>query len=237
MMLSFRNSLIYFKKIVKKILGIKNIEPIDYKNSYSQEGEDMILAKIFEGKIDGFYVDVGAHHPKRFSNTYYFYLLGWQGINIDAMPDSMKLFKEIRPNDINLEIGISDSRKKLIYHAFAEPAYNSFCQETSEAYSNIYKFKKAFEKEIQTYSLSEVLEKYLPSEQNIDFLSVDVEGLDYEILLSNNWQKYSPTVVLVEDLQQTSMEQANESKVTIFLKQRNYTLTCKTKYTLIFEKN
>jgi FkbM family methyltransferase len=237
MIVSFKNSINYCKKIVKKSLCIKDFEPIYYKYSYSQEGEDMILAKIFEGKINGFYVDVGAHHPQRFSNTYYFYLLGWQGINIDAMPDSMKLFDEIRPNDINLEIGISASGEKLIYHAFTEPAYNSFCQETNEVYSNTYKFEKAFEKEIQTYSLSEVLDKYLPSNQTIDFISIDVEGLDYEILVSNNWEKYSPTVVLVEDLQQTSMELANESKVASFLKQRNYILSCKTKYTLIFEKN
>lgn len=237
MILSLKKIINYCGKIVKKSLSIKDFEPIYYKYSYSQEGEDMILAKIFEGKINGFYVDVGAHHPQRFSNTYYFYLLGWQGINIDAMPDCMKFFDKIRPNDINLEIGISASGEKLIYHAFTEPAYNSFCQETNEVYSNTYKFEKAFEKEIQTYSLSEVLDKYLPFNQTIDFLSIDVEGLDYEILVSNNWEKYSPAVVLVEDLQQTSIELANESKVALFLKQKDYTLSCKTKYTLIFEKD
>lgn len=197
----------------------------------------MILAKIFEGKINGFYVDVGAHHPQRFSNTYYFYLLGWRGINIDAMPGSMNLFNLLRPNDINLEIGISASCEKLIYHAFNEPAYSSLCQETAEAYSNIYKFEKAFEKEIQTYSLCEVLDKHLPLNQTIDFLSIDVEGLDYEVLISNNWKKYKPTVVLIEDLQQNSIEEANKSKIAAFMKSQNYILSCKTKYTLIFEKN
>ena len=64
--------------------------------SYSQEGEDMILRRLFETRRRGFYVDVGAHHPRRFSNTYYFYRQGWSGINIDAAPGSMKLFDRLR---------------------------------------------------------------------------------------------------------------------------------------------
>jgi len=65
--------------------------------SYSQEGEDMILRRIFEDNETGFYVDVGAHHPARFSNTNYFYKRGWRGLNIDAMPGSMSKFKKYRP--------------------------------------------------------------------------------------------------------------------------------------------
>src|SRR6186713_1276577 len=73
-----------------------------YSISYSQEGEDLILKRFFSEKSGGFYVDVGAHHPKRFSNTYMFYKEGWSGINIDAMPGSMKLFNKVRSKDINL---------------------------------------------------------------------------------------------------------------------------------------
>jgi len=85
--------------------------------SYSQEGEDLILERFFEGMNTGFYVDVGAFHPKRFSNTYIFYKKGWHGINIDARPGSMKLFNFVRPRDINLEIPISNEKKRanLLY--------------------------------------------------------------------------------------------------------------------------
>src|SRR5574341_354761 len=69
--------------------------------SYSQEGKDMILRRIFGNVENGFYVDVGAYHPKRFSNTFYFYKKGWSGINIDAMPGSMKFFTKMRSRDIN----------------------------------------------------------------------------------------------------------------------------------------
>ena len=81
--------------------------------SYSQEGEDIILARIFGKQQNGFYVDVGAHHPYRFSNTYFFYKRGWKGINIDAMPGSMKIFNKYRPRDKNIEAGISDTKKKI----------------------------------------------------------------------------------------------------------------------------
>ena len=59
-----------------------------YQKSYSQEGEDILLSRIFRNQKKGFYVDIGAHHPTRFSNTYYFYKLGWRGINIDAIPQA-----------------------------------------------------------------------------------------------------------------------------------------------------
>ena len=74
--------------------------------SYSQEGEDLLLRRIFEHQKIGFYVDVGAHHPFRFSNTYLLYKRGWRGINIDAMPGSMRLFRKFRPRDTNIECGV-----------------------------------------------------------------------------------------------------------------------------------
>ncbi len=75
-------------------------------DSYSQNGEDRILARIYERQRYGFYVDIGAHHPFRFSNTYLLYKRGWNGINIDAMPKSMELFNKYRNRDINIECGV-----------------------------------------------------------------------------------------------------------------------------------
>ena len=88
---------------------IRRIFISPYKRyALSQEGEDLILARIYEHKPEGFYVDVGALHPVRFSNTYFFYRQGWRGINIGAMPGSMKAFQHQRPRDINVEAAISD---------------------------------------------------------------------------------------------------------------------------------
>jgi len=69
-----------------------------HKKSYSQDGEDVVLASFYENMKNyrGFYVDIGAHHPVRFSNTWMFYKNGWKGINIDPTPGSMKAFNVIR---------------------------------------------------------------------------------------------------------------------------------------------
>ena len=115
------------RKVVRVITDLKNYYLDGYAlKSYSQEGEDMILRRLFENQTKGFYVDVGAHHPIRFSNTYFFYKKGWRGINIDAMPGSMKLFNKIRPRDINIEKAISDKKEVLTYYVFNDPALNGF---------------------------------------------------------------------------------------------------------------
>ena len=81
--------------------------------SYAQEGEDRILMRYFDGRKKGFYLDVGAHHPKLYSNTYLFYNQGWNGINIDAMPGSMEIFNKQRSRDINIEAAISKNTEKI----------------------------------------------------------------------------------------------------------------------------
>ena len=82
------------------------VSPRYARDSYSQEGEDLIMEHFLFCKPTGFYVDVGAHHPKKYSNTYRLYRRGWRGINIDANPGSMVEFRRVRPRDINVEAGV-----------------------------------------------------------------------------------------------------------------------------------
>ena len=206
-----------------------------HRLSFSQDGEDIVIAELFNDKSGGFYVDVGAHHPQRFSNTYYFYLKGWSGINIDAMPGSMKIFDDLRPRDINLEIPISDKSEILTYYEFDEPALNSFSLPLSQERITTTNYKIVAETQLKTQTLAEVLDKHLPPKQTIDFLSIDVEGLDYQVMSSNNWDKYKPKVILVEDLELSSLKNINTSKVCLFLEQIGYVLLAKTMRTLIFK--
>lgn len=200
----------------------------DYSISFSQEGEDLVLNRIFEKQRRGFYVDVGAHHPQRFSNTYFFYLKGWRGINIDAMPGSMKLFKKLRPEDINIEVAISDLSEELTYYMFNDPALNGFSEPVSTTRDRLRSYKIVDRKVIKTQKLSDVLEAYLPEGQTIDFLSIDVEGLDYQVLLSNDWLKYKPTVLLVEELVTSLGALPSQSKTFQFLQEQGYELFAKT---------
>jgi FkbM family methyltransferase len=204
-----------------------------YIKSYSQEGEDLILKRLFEGKKNGVYVDVGAYHPKRFSNTYLFYLKGWNGINIEPRPGSSKLFNKIRPRDINLEFPVSDENSELIYYLFNEPALNGFSKNLSDERDGTKGARVIAEVKLHTRKLGEILDEYLPKNTEIDFLSIDTEGLDYKVLNSNNWGKYKPKIILLEDLD-FNFNEVNKSKAYLFLIERGYELIGKTVYTLFF---
>ena len=235
------------KKIIKKIIPVKyrklfiKMKSIFFDiytiKSYSQEGEDIILRRILgEKKTVGFYVDVGAHHPKRFSNTYHFYKKGWRGINIDAKPGCMEIFRRIRPRDINLEFAISDKRQTLIYYCFNDPALNGFSKTLSLERNKKEEYKIIDEIKIETLTLAEVLDIYLPSDTTIDFLSIDVEGLDFQVLTSNDLSKYKPKVILIEDLD-FSFNDLKNSNIYKFLIDKDYQLLAKTLNTLIFINN
>lgn len=203
--------------------------------SYSQEGEDLFLLRYFNSKENGFYVDVGAHHPKRFSNTYVFYQLGWKGINIDAMPNSMQLFNRVRSRDINLEVGISKEEGELTYHIFNETALNTFSESEAILKNESPNYSIERKVNVQTVPLSKLLETHLPKDQQIDFLSVDVEGLDLEVIESNDWNKYRPHLVLIEDLDREALDKLNNSPVYQKMKTLNYTPIGRTVSTLIFK--
>jgi FkbM family methyltransferase len=156
--------------------------------SYSQEGEDRVLARLLGDTAEpGFYVDIGAFHPMCYSNTCAFYKRGWRGINIDARPGGMELFNRLRPRDVNLELAISDESQTLTYYQFNEPAFNGFCKEHALRWDGVAQYKIVGTTEIGALPLAEVLAKYLPVGQSIDFLNVDVEGLDEKVLRSNDW--------------------------------------------------
>jgi FkbM family methyltransferase len=204
--------------------------------SYSQEGEDRVLARYFGEKDKGFYIDIGAHHPQRFSNTHYFYLRGWRGINVDAMPGCMGIFNKIRPEDINLEVAISNVEQELIYYEFNEPALNGFSKELAEERDGLGNYRVIATHLIRTRRISEILDKYLPEDQKIDFLSVDVEGLDLEVLKSNDWDKYRPKLVLAESLSTPSLDNLSASEICKYMESKRYCLYSKLFYTTIFSR-
>lgn len=209
---------------------------IHYRQFYSQEGEDAVLSRIFEENKNGFYVDVGAHHPKRFSNTYFFYKKGWRGINIDAMPGSMGAFNKDRPLDINLEIPVSDKDEVLTYYIFNEPALNGFSKELSDSRNGLRQYKIIATKELKTRTLASILDEFMLARQAIDFLSIDVEGLDFQVLNSNNWDKYRPEVVLVEALGGVNLVDILACETNLFMETKGYSLFAKTFNTLFFKK-
>ena len=201
---------------------------------YSQNGEDLILNRFLENKEKGFFIDEGAHHPIRFSNTYFFYKKGWSGINIDAIPASMNNFNKIRPKDINIGKGVGIKNNQLTFYQFNESALKTFCKE--EAFSkNKHGYKIIKSNLITVDTLENILDKYMPENTQIDFLNIDAEGKDEEVLISNNWEKYKPNFILIEILREEDIDDTSSS-IKTFLKSKDYILINKIFDTYIFKK-
>lgn len=201
------------KSLQQVLLGYHSYAP-----SFSSAGEDMILRHLIgSDKRDGFYVDIGAYHPTLFSNTYFFYLNGWRGINIEARPGSRKLFEKLRPGDINLEVGISRERGEMTYYMVGEDStMNSFSRDFLEQIGMLAEVKRQIS--VPVLPLAAVLEQYLPEGQSIDFMNVDVEGHDLKVLESNDWERFRPKIVVVEDEQLDS----EKSEIVRLMKGYNY---------------
>ena len=200
--------------------------------SYAQEAEDLLLFNVFKRQREGFYVDVGAHHPIRFSNTHIFYAYGWSGINIDAHPESLALFEQDRPRDTNLEVAISDRAEPLTFYMFDETAVSSF-DETLSKGPRREQYTIHGTRELVPRRLDDVLAEHLPPETKIDFLNIDVEGHDLNVLRSTDWTRFRPTFVLCESLAHSPAEVADDPHYQFMIGQ-SYALYCQTPRTLFF---
>ncbi len=201
--------------------------------SYSQEGEELILSRIFAGRNHGFYVDVGAHHPRRFSNTLRFYRAGWNGINIEPSPVAIAAFRRERKRDINLQVGVAEQPGTLCYHMFDEPALNTFDAALVNWRLANTPYRLIGTRDVAVERLDSLLRKHLPPGQTIDFMSVDVEGLDLQVLRSNDWEVFRPTCVLAEALG-TTLEEVMRSEVFDLMRRNRYRLFSKLYNTVLF---
>lgn len=215
-----------------QLSNLKNSVLNGYKqNYYSQFGEDVVIGRLLNKK-SGFYIDVGAHHPKRYSNTYLLYKRGWRGINIDANPHTISLFNRARPEDSNICAGVGKSGR-LEYYSFSDPAVNTFVVAEANKWMNKNWIEFLGKKTIQIQPLREILSnKALP---HIDVLSIDVEGMDFDALESFCWEKDLPSVVVIESHAFSSDAPHNNSSF-VFLTNKGYKLHSYIGPSLIFTR-
>jgi FkbM family methyltransferase len=216
-------------KIKRVLRGDPDMKP---RECYAQDGEDLILDRLLDGQRTGFYVDVGAHHPRRFSNTFLFYRRGWSGINIDAEPGSMRPFRQHRPRDINIECGVAASAGRLPYFRFNEPALNTFDEREAQL-KNRPPYHLVERVDVAVRRLDDLLTEHLPAGQTIDFLTIDVEGKDREVLESNDWSRFRPRFILAETLR-TDMLQLAACPVVQLLAGQGYKPVAKAYNTTFF---
>lgn len=181
----------------------------------------------------GFYIDIGAHHPFRFSNTAIYHKRGWNGINVDATPGSMVAFNKMRPKDINLECAVSSDARERIFYIYNEPALNGIDCDRSEEFAGT-KFKLLRKISIQTHTLASILQSHIQQLPKPNFLTIDVEGHDLEVLQSNDWNKFRFDWVLCE-IQVGSISDLACNPVYKYISDKGYHLRAFTGRTGIFE--
>jgi len=164
--------------------------------SYAQNGEDIVLRRAFPEPHVGFYVDIGAHHPVDLSVTKHFYDRGWSGVNIDASPKLLAAIAKARPRDINLCVGVSDHTGDLTFYEGDKRSggLSTFQHDEVERHKlDGFQFR---ERVVRVRPLAEIVHQHI--HRPVDFLSVDVEGHEREVLAGADFSSFRPRVVVIE---------------------------------------
>ena len=196
--------------MIKKLINYISIQKRKFKyqkQSYSFNGVDLIVNYIFKNKKEGFYLDIGAQHPISNNNTYILFKRGWKGINIDLDKKNIDLFKIARPDDFNLNYAISDSEKEVDLFFYHE---SSPINTLSKKVSNFQKANVSQVKKIKTTTLDKVLDQ-ISLQHRIDYMNIDVEGYEEQVLKGFNINKFKPYVISIEylDLEMNKLELTN----------------------------
>jgi len=224
--------------IFKKIFLFYNIYIRNYKFLFksSQFGEEKKIFKLFNNNLNGTYVDLGCFHPTRLNNTYQFYKKGWTGLNIDLNPLTIDLFNFARPKDINVCAAISNKRsKKKLYFLGDLDSKNTLDFNHKNWLKNHFNIKeKDFKiKKIKTITLGEILDKNKIF--NIDFLNIDIEGKELEVLKLLDFKKFKIKVICVELFSYNKISSKKSIKLKKILKKNGFKLVDKSEINYIFK--
>jgi FkbM family methyltransferase len=201
------------------VYALKRVVNANASLNYSQTGEDAIIRSLMDESIPGIYVDVGCHDPIRSSNTLSLYLHGWRGVNIDANPKLIDRFKATRLRDVAVCAAISDTEEDVLFHEFDDALVSTLSEDMLPEWQG--KWRKVRERMVRTRTLDSVLQEHLKPGEQIDLLSVDVEGHDLNVLRSIDLDQFRPKLIVVE-MHQLDLEQVTEHPVTRHLAKQGY---------------
>lgn len=181
--------------LIKELASYLNRKIKSKKISYSLTSIDLVVDYIFK-KNNGIYIDVGCNHPVYNNNTYLLNQKGWVGINIDIVKKSIELFNLFRKKDLNINLAISSKKTILEYINFHEKSPINKIK-TSEN-QNLHSSENV--KKIKSDTLDSIIEKSPFKNKKIDFVSIDVEGHEIEVIKGFNLKKYKPSIIVIEYL-------------------------------------
>ena len=201
-------------------------------------GEDLFIKNYYKNKKKGFYVDVGAYHPLEGSNTHLLYKKGWTGLNIDINYYSIKIFNFLRKNDLNIHSGISNKKTKLtMYYRKEINMLNTLDEKIAKIH-----FRNGYSKRIiKVNTLNFFISKNFKKLDKIDFMNIDVEGVELDVLKSLNFKAYKPKLICIEihnknNMFDTRYQYLKSNDIYNFLIKKKYKVVWKKKYSFIFEK-
>ena len=220
----YKKKLNFFKIIYFIYQYLKSKKILRKRSFHSNWGIDMMAEDFFKNKKKGFFIDVGCHQPLLNNNTYILYKKGWRGINVDLDFGAIDMFDFFRKEDTNIHAALSNSiDEKNLYFFHNRSAVNTLCKETGKNYKEI--------KRIKTITLNNIIENSEYKNQEIDFLSIDVEGSEIDVLQGLDFNKYRPKLVVLEFIDHSFKEYYHlkldiilNSKINKFMETQNYRL-------------
>ena len=206
------------------------------RKQYSQWGEDQFIDSFFNNKNNGIYLDIGCFHPYMYSNTCLLHKRGWRGVNVDINQTSIDLFNIIRPNDTNICAAVSKEKKDLKVY-FDDP-FSPINTVDKKFYENLeksfFKNKKIFT--IQSKTIQEIFD-IGKIKGEIDFVNIDAEGLDFEILLQMNLSKYKVKLLSIETHNVDGSKTENFESIKNLLEKNGYLIFKRVGPTTLFNLN
>ena len=208
------------------------------KKTYSEWGEDLFIIKYFKNLSKGFYVDIGAYHPFFLNNTQLLFQNTWEGINVDINQASIEIFNKARPNDCNFNVAISNKNKKYINY-YTKNMINMLSTTMIDSAKTAFLNNSYIKRKVKCNKLDDIISKTKFKNRKIDFLNIDTEKSEVDVLKSLDFNKYKPKLICIE----IHLTRKNKKRMPLkkhatyqYLNKKKYKLVWNRGYSFIFSR-
>lgn len=206
------------------------------RNSFSQAGEDAVLDFLLWniGMLKPRYLELGVYSPRDGNNTYKYYLRGGKGVLVEADSSQIPAIKKERPGDTVLNIGVSFSgEKEADFYIFDEPSINTFNKEEALHREQVGSHKIVKVAKVPLKTINEIISENFSTHP--DFLSIDIEGLDYEVLQTLDVVKFPIPIICAETCTFSENHiKGKDNRIEVLMKSRGYFVYADTYVNTIF---
>lgn len=197
-----------FYSVLDRVRDWHSMNQMKRRGTFSQHGEDLFVLEYFNHR-PGFYIDIGANHPFRISNTYLLYLNGWRGITIEPIPHLSRKHRQYRPNDLHFNVGAGSCDATMRFYELSPNLLSTFNRELAAEYIKTHHAVQTGCRDIPVRTLAS-LWKELGVREKVAFLTIDCEGHDLEVLRGIDWSATKPQLVAVETVHEHAADETGQ---------------------------